>query len=72
MLVQFECRNCGATLEADAALGGGQAECGGCGTILLVPAPSIQSGTTVGGFHIERKLGAGGMGVVCIRRGRPR
>ena len=47
-------------------MGGGRAECPGCGAVLMVPAPSIRSGTTIAGFYIERKLGSGGMGEVYL------
>ncbi|NOY80694.1 MAG: protein kinase, partial [Kiritimatiellaeota bacterium] len=66
MRVEFSCSECGAVLEADAELGGGISPCPNCGTLLLVPAPAIRPGTTIGGFYIERKLGAGAMGEVYL------
>ena len=66
MLVEFTCSHCGATLEADGSMGGGRADCPGCGAVLMVPAPSIRPGTTIAGFYIERKLGSGGMGEVYL------
>ena len=68
MLVQFTCPHCGVTLEADGSSGGGQAPCPGCAEMLLVPAPSIQPGTTIGGFYVERKIGEGGMGQIYVAR----
>ncbi len=66
MLVEFSCSECGAVLEADGEMGGGISPCPNCGTLLLVPAPAIRPGTTIGGFYIERKLGAGAMGEVYL------
>ena len=66
MQVEFSCSECGAVLEADGEMGGGVAPCPNCGTWLLVPAPAIRPGTTVGDFYIERKLGSGAMGEVYL------
>jgi len=64
MKVEFKCRNCARVLSVDAEHSGGTIHCPGCNAVLLVPAPSIESGTQIAGFRIEEKVGSGGMGDV--------
>ncbi|OQA01001.1 MAG: Serine/threonine-protein kinase PknB [Planctomycetes bacterium ADurb.Bin412] len=43
-------------------------DCPACKRPVIVPQPVLDNGTSIGGFQIERRLGAGGMGEVFLAR----
>ena len=53
-------------VKADSTLGGDMAECPHCDSRLMIPMDAVGPGTIVGGFHLMRKLGTGGMGDVYL------
>ena len=66
MLFFFDCPKCLKVVKADSSLGGDMAECPHCESQLLVPMDAVGPGTIVGGFHLVKKLGVGGMGDVYL------
>lgn len=66
MLLGFKCYDCGAELEADASRAGADVPCPQCGEECRVPSRTVRAGVTIGGFHVERQLGVGGMGEVYL------
>jgi hypothetical protein len=66
MLFFFDCPKCLKVVKADSSLGGDMAVCPHCEAQLLVPMDAVGPGTLVGGFHLVRKLGVGGMGDVYL------
>jgi formylglycine-generating enzyme required for sulfatase activity/predicted Ser/Thr protein kinase len=66
MLFSFHCPACKGKLEADASLSGSQADCPQCGRPVAIPESRVAAGTTLAGFHLERRLGKGGMGEVYL------
>jgi len=65
-MVTFVCKGCGAELEVPDAHASEAAECPLCGATLVVPMPGIVRDRMLGGFRIERRLGAGAMGEVWL------
>ena len=68
MLFSFVCPTCKGKLEADASQSGAQASCPQCGNLVAVPESRVDTGTTLAGFRLERRLGKGGMGEVFLAR----
>jgi DNA-directed RNA polymerase subunit RPC12/RpoP len=64
--IEFQCSGCGAVLETESDCGGDRTQCPQCGETILVPLGGLGPGSDIGGFVIERKLGAGGMGEVWL------
>ena len=68
MLISFKCIHCKGELETESTAAGAEVACPNCGKTIVVPKRGIGPGTTIGGFQIEKKLGAGGMGEVFLAR----
>jgi formylglycine-generating enzyme required for sulfatase activity len=68
MQFSFHCPSCEGELEVDASLSGVQADCPQCGKLVAVPESRVDTGTTLAGFRLERRLGKGGMGEVFLAR----
>src|SRR3972149_5248878 len=68
MLIRFSCVHCQGSLEVESTAVGAQVACPHCGKPITIPKQGIGPGATIGGFHIERKLAAGGMGEIYIAR----
>jgi Protein kinase domain len=66
MLLYFDCPKCLKVVKADSSQGGDTAMCPHCESHLLIPMDAVGSGTIVGGFHLVKKLGVGGMGDVYL------
>ena len=60
--VRFYCTFCYSTLEALDELRNKECQCPHCNRRLMVPNPSLRAYCNVGGWRIDRLLGAGGMG----------
>ncbi len=68
MLIRFCCPTCRAKLAIDSSESGSPVTCTECGRVCTVPPPEPGPGVVIGGFMIERLLGAGGMGEVYLAR----
>lgn len=68
MGISFLCPQCGSELEADLRFAGNQETCPDCGRQVRVPEDAIAPGVLLGGLHLVRCLGKGGMGVVYLAR----
>ena len=68
MLITFNCTSCQQELETGTEAIGTQVECPSCRATLTVPRKELGPGVTIGGFHIDRLLGVGGMGQVYLAR----
>ncbi len=68
MQVSFRCPNCQCKMAIDAAAAGEAVTCPQCRAKVTVPQARLGPGVTLGGFKIERLLGAGGMGEVYLAR----
>ena len=66
MEIRFNCQTCARKIQAESDMGGEYAQCPGCGASLMVPAASLQRGTVLGDFQIDRSLGSGAMGEVYL------
>ena len=66
MQIIFACTNCQLELEVGAETIGTQVACPSCHTVLVVPRKELGPGVTIGGFQIQKLLGAGGMGQVYL------
>jgi DNA-directed RNA polymerase subunit RPC12/RpoP len=55
----FGCPTCKARIEADSSLSGQQSACPQCGKLVAVPDSRVDTGTTLAGFRLERRLGKG-------------
>ncbi len=64
MKIRFVCPHCKEPIKANSETVGDRMQCPSCKEVVLVPAQGIEEGTDVGGFRIEKRLGAGGMGEV--------
>lgn len=68
MGIRFLCPQCGSELEADLRFAARLETCPDCGQGVQVPADVIAPGALIGGLHLVRRLGEGGMGVVYLAR----
>ncbi|MBI3987391.1 MAG: protein kinase, partial [Lentisphaerae bacterium] len=68
MLIKFSCAHCRGPLEVNTTAVGAQTACPHCGKAITIPKQGIGPGATLGGFKVERKLAAGGMGEIYIAR----
>ncbi|MBM4153589.1 MAG: hypothetical protein FJ221_00960 [Lentisphaerae bacterium] len=68
MQVSFRCPNCQCKMAIDAAAAGEAVTCPQCRAKVTVPQARLGPGVTLGGFRIERLVGAGGMGEVYLAR----
>ncbi|MDX9980240.1 MAG: protein kinase [Lentisphaeria bacterium] len=68
MGISFLCPQCGSELEAELRFAGNQETCPDCGRRVRVPEDAIAPGVLLGGLHLVRCLGKGGMGVVYLAR----
>jgi len=64
--LSFTCTNCNVNIECDAGMAGSAVQCPSCGASLMVPRQGLHEGLDIGGFLLERKLGAGAMGEVWL------
>lgn len=64
--IEFQCPGCGAMLETEFERGGDSSQCPQCHKTVLIPLAGIAPGIQIGGFVVESKLGAGGMGEVWL------
>ncbi len=62
----FLCKNCGVKIEADDSYSGGVVICPKCNIHIEVPMAGLGKGFEIGGFVLEKRLGAGGMGEVWL------
>jgi len=68
MFITFECSQCHGRIEIDGRGVGANVTCPHCKAVITVPQTGLGPGTTIGGFKIASKLGAGGMGEVYLAR----
>ncbi len=68
MVISFTCPHCRNGVESDPQAAGARVACPHCGKTIEVPRVRLPAGTMVGGFRIQRLIGAGGMGEVYLAR----
>ncbi|OGV41654.1 MAG: hypothetical protein A2X48_13640 [Lentisphaerae bacterium GWF2_49_21] len=66
--IYFVCKDCGVRIEADEDFSGGSVICPKCSSELEVPLKGLIKGLDIGGYILEERIGAGGMGEVWLAR----
>jgi serine/threonine-protein kinase len=66
MQIKFNCKYCSAKIGAEDEFCGTTVQCPGCDQPIDVPSAQIGAGTTLGGYRIDKFLGAGAMGEVYL------
>lgn len=64
--LRITCESCGTEYEVDEKLAGSSFTCSNCKALIHIPFPDMLKGTAIGGFILEKQLGAGSMGEVWL------